>query len=339
MRIKDYLKENVVAILVTTGLLVYVLFYIGMAGTPLSILGFIGISYLVLYIMYLTASYLYRKKKFAIIEKKLDMLEKKYLIADMLKETESYSDNFYREVIRSACKSMMEELTKLENSNQGYAEYIDSWIHEVKTPVTAIQLLCDNERSSVTDKIKLEIKKVEIDIERIMYYSKVDETWKDYVISKQNLKEIVESAIMKGCQILICNRAMLDIQLQDEEVYTDAKWSSFIILQLLLNCVKYKSSRPLVIKVYAKKLKDGTSLVIEDNGVGIHPEEIQRIFEKGYVGTNGRLISTSSGMGLYICKKLCDKLQIGIRAESEYGVYTKLVLTYGEGTFVMPMLD
>ena len=267
------------------------------------------------------------------------MLEKKYLIADMLKETESYSDNFYREVIRSACKSMMEELTKLENSNQGYAEYIDSWIHEVKTPVTAIQLLCDNERSSVTDKIKLEIKKVEIDIERIMYYSKVDETWKDYVISKQNLKEIVESAIMKGCQILICNRAMLDIQLQDEEVYTDAKWSSFIILQLLLNCVKYKSSRPLVIKVYAKKLKDGTSLVIEDNGVGIHPEEIQRIFEKGYVGTNGRLISTSSGMGLYICKKLCDKLQIGIRAESEYGVYTKLVLTYGEGTFVMPMLD
>lgn len=263
----------------------------------------------------------------------MDLLDKKYLIADVLKKKGNYQQQFYMELVRRACKSMMDELNKEEKQNLEYKEYIDSWIHEVKTPITAIQLMCDNERNTLTDRIKLETKKVEMDIERMLYYSKSGETWKDYVISRHSLLDIVESSIMKIYQIFIYNGVKLDIVVESEYVYTDAKWSSFIITQILLNCVQYRQEETLEIHIYAKKEKEGTSLVIEDNGLGIKPEEIDRIFEKGYVGTNGRKNERSSGMGMFICRKLCNKLDIGIRAVSEYGKYTKMILTYGEGSF------
>ena len=123
------------------------------------------------------------------------------------------------------------------------------------------------------------------------------------------------------------------MQVEEEVVYTDAKWTSFIITQILLNCVQYRKNETLSIGIYAKKEKESTSLIIEDNGLGIKPEEVHRIFEKGYVGTNGRKNERSSGMGMFICNKLCKKLNIGIEAASEYGKYTKMILTFGEGTF------
>ena len=263
----------------------------------------------------------------------MDLLEKKYLISEVVKNRGNYQQQFYMELVRRACKSMMDEIAKQERQNIDYKEYIDSWIHEVKTPITAIQLMCDNERNVLTDRIKLETKKVEMDIERMLYYSKSSETWKDYVISQHSLREIVESAIMKVYQIFIYNGVKIDMQVEEEMIYTDAKWTSFMITQILLNCVQYQREAPLSICIYAKKEKESTSLIIEDNGLGIKPEEIGHIFEKGYIGTNGRNNERSSGMGLFICSKLCKKLDIGIRAVSEYGTYTKMILTFGEGTF------
>ena len=263
----------------------------------------------------------------------MDLLDKKYLISEVVKKRGNYQQQFYMELVRRACKSMMDELNEQEQQNLEYKEYIDSWIHEVKTPITAIQLMCDNERNTLTDRIKLETKKVEMDIERMLYYSKSSETWKDYVITRHSLRDIVESSIMNVYQIFIYNGVKIDVNVEEELVYTDAKWSSFIITQILLNCVQYKGEETLSIRIYAKKEKESTSLIIEDNGLGIKPEEIDHIFEKGYVGTNGRKNERSSGMGMYICSKLCKKLDIGLHAVSEYGKYTKMILVFGEGSF------
>ena len=98
----------------------------------------------------------------------MDLLEKKYLISEVVKNRGNYQQQFYMELVRRACKSMMDEIAKQERQNIDYKEYIDSWIHEVKTPITAIQLMCDNERNVLTDRIKLVTKKVEMDIERIL---------------------------------------------------------------------------------------------------------------------------------------------------------------------------
>ena len=312
---------------------VFFLIFLILAGINKDIVLFLGMVYPGVFLVYFLCHFLYKKKEYKSLELTMELLDKKYLISEVAKKRGDYQQKFYMELVRRACKSKMDELNEEEKQNLEYKEYIDSWIHEVKTPITAIQLMCDNERNAITDRIKLETKKVEMDIERMLYYSKSGETWKDYVIARHSLREIIESSIMKVYQIFIYNGVKIDMQVEEEVVYTDAKWSSFIITQILLNCVQYKGEETLSIRIYAQKEKEGIRLIIEDNGLGIKPEEINHIFEKGYVGSNGRKNERSSGMGMYICKRLCNKLDIGLQAVSEYGKYTKMILTFGEGTF------
>ena len=332
MKLKNYIKDRISLILVMIFSFVFFLMFLMLAGINQDLVGFVAMVYPAVFVLYFICHFLYTKEKLQNIERTMDLLDKKYLISEVVKKKGDYQQQFYMELVRRAAKSMMDELNDLEKQNMEYKEYIDSWIHEVKTPITAIQLMCDNERNALTDRIKLETKKVEMDIERMLYYSKSGETWKDYVIANHSLRRIVESSIMKVYQIFIYHGVQIDMQLEEEMVYTDAKWSSFIITQILLNCVQYKKEEGLSIRIYAKKEKESTSLVIEDNGLGIKPEEIGHIFEKGYVGTNGRKNERSSGMGMFICNKLCKKLDMGLQAVSEYGEYTKMILTFGEGS-------
>lgn len=333
MKLKNYITDRISLLFVMIFSFVFFVIFLLLAGINKDIVCFITMVYPSVFLVYFSCHFWYTKKKYAKLERTMELLDKKYLISEVVKNKGNYQQQFYMELVRRACKSMLDELNEQEKQNMEYKEYIDSWIHEVKTPITAIQLMCDNERNTVTDRIKLETKKVEMDIERMLYYSKSGETWKDYIIARHLLRNIVEDSIMKVYQILIYNGVKIDMQVEEEEVFTDEKWSSFIITQILLNCVQYQSEETLSIGIYAKKEKEGTSLVIEDNGLGIKPEEINHIFEKGYVGSNGRKNERSSGMGMYICKRLCDKLDIGLHAVSEYGKYTKTILTFGEGTF------
>ena len=333
MKLKNYIIDRISLLLVMIFSFAFFQIFLLLAGINKDIVLFLAMVYPSVFVVYFICHFLYTNKKYENLEKTMDLLDKKYLISEVVKKKGSYQQQFYMELVRRACKSMMDELNDQEKQNIEYKEYIDSWIHEVKTPITAIQLMCDNERNTLTDRIKLETKKVEMDIERMLYYSKSGETWKDYVIARHSLREIVESSIMKVYQIFIYNGVKIDMQVEEEVVCTDAKWTSFIITQILLNCVQYKKEETLSIRIYAKKEKESTSLIIEDNGLGIKPDEIGHIFEKGYVGTNGRKNERSSGMGMFICSKLCKKLDIGIQAVSEYGEYTKMILTFGEGTF------
>lgn len=333
MKLKNYIIDRISLLLVMLFSFVFFLIFLQLAGINKDIVLFVAMVYPSVFVVYFICHFLYTNRKYQNLERIMDLLDKKYLISEVAKKKGNYQQQFYMELVQRACKSMMDELNEQEQQNIEYKEYIDSWIHEVKTPITAIQLMCDNERNSLTDRIKLETKKVEMDIERMLYYSKSGETWKDYVIARHSLREIVEKSIMKVYQILIYNGVKIDMQVEEEVVYTDEKWSSFIITQILLNCVQYQKEERLSIRIYAMKEKESTSLIIEDNGLGIKPNEISHIFEKGYVGTNGRRNERSSGMGMFICSKLCKKLNIGIQAVSEYGEYTKMILSFGEGTF------
>ena len=116
-------------------------------------------------------------------------------------------------------------------------------------------------------------------------------------------------------------------------MYTDRKWIAFILNQMLLNSVKYRREQP-VFYIYTERGKNGVVLVLEDNGAGIRQEEIPRIFEKGFTGSNGRSHERSTGMGLYLCRKLCGRLGIGIRAESEYGKGTKMFLEFPISNYI-----
>ena len=136
----------------------------------------------------------------------------------------------------------------------------------------------------------------------------------------------------KNRLLLIKNHVRAEVNCE-ETVYTDRKWIAFICNQILLNSVKY-CREEAVFHIYTKREKNGVYLFMEDNGTGILPQELKRIFEKGFTGSNGRDHERATGMGLYLCRKLCDRLGIGISAESEYGKGTRVSLEFPVSNYI-----
>ena len=158
---------------------------------------------------------------------------------------------------------------------------------------------------------------------------------KDYYIRKVVLKEIVNESIKKNKSSLIQEKISIDIHDLDIEVNTDNKWIVFILNQIIQNSIKYRKKGNSVIEIYANQGKENVILYIKDNGIGIKQGEITRVFEKGFTGTNGRLSNKkSTGIGLYLCKKLCNKLGIGLELNSVQNEGTEIRLVFPQSSYV-----
>ena len=229
----------------------------------------------------------------------------------------------------------------LENVDQRYllGDYIESWVHEIKAPITSIQLACENHKDEVTRQIGLENQRIENDVDMVLYYARMEKVYKDYMIEETDLGKAASEILMKNKYYLISNGVRGEVECPDF-VYTDKKWIIFILNQLMLNSVKYKSENPKVhpyIHIYTERYGHGVRLIVEDNGTGIREEEMSRIFEKGFTGSNGRNGKKSTGMGLYLCRRLCEKLGIAIEAESVRGEGTKMILTFPVSSYLSKM--
>ena len=175
-------------------------------------------------------------------------------------------------------------------------------------------MVIENNKNLVTKSIDEELDKVEDYIEQALFYARSNTVEKDYYIKKSNLKEIVNESIKKNKSVLIQEKVEINMHDLDINVNTDSKWIVFILSQVIQNSVKYRNKdNESNFEIYSKHIKENVILYIKDNGIGIKKGEITRVFEKGFTGTNGRLSGKkSTGIGLYLCKKLCDKLGIAI---------------------------
>ena len=160
-----------------------------------------------------------------------------------------------------------------------------------------------------------------------LFYARSDEVYKDYLIKETTLQDTAEEVLRKNKYYLIENRIQAEVRCPDT-VYTDVKWIAFILNQLILNAVKYRRDSGARIRISTERESHGVLLTVEDNGLGIRPEELPRVFDKGFTGTNGRIRGQSTGMGLYLCRKLCGKLGIRIGAESAEGRGTRITLEF-----------
>ena len=187
-------------------------------------------------------------------------------------------------------------------------------------------MIIENNKTTVTKSINEELDKVENYIEQALFYARSNTVEKDYYIKKSNLKEIVNESIKKNKKLLIQEKILLNIHDLDVIINTDSKWIVFILNQIIQNSIKYrKKEDSLSIEIYAVQKKEKVILYINDNGIGIKKGEIARVFEKGFTGTNGRLSNKkSTGIGLYLCKKLCDKLGIKIELNSNENEGTQI---------------
>ena len=196
-------------------------------------------------------------------------------------------------------------------------------------------MVIENNKNQATKSINEELDKIENYVEQALYYAKSNTIEKDYYIKKCMLKEIVNESIKRNKNILIQEKIRIDLHDLENQVNTDSKWINFILNQIIQNSIKYmKKETEKEIEIYSKKGIDKVILYIADNGIGIKEEEIKKVFDKGFTGTNGRMSNKkSTGIGLYLCKKLCDKLGINIALESKENEGTIVKIIFPQNSY------
>lgn len=277
----------------------------------------------------------YRKKTFYdTLKENMEQLEQKYLISEIIKEPSFAEGKILKSVIQDTGKSMLENVNKYKYIQQDYKDYIELWIHEVKLPIATSKLIIENNKNEVTKNIEEELDQIENYVEQALYYARSSTVEKDYYINKCILKDIVNTAILKNKSNLILNKINIELENLDLQVYTDSKWCIFILNQIIQNSIKYKKDGNSILQINAKENKENVVLNIKDNGIGIKQEELEKVFEKGFTGTNGRIDGKkSTGMGLYLCKKLCEKLGLSIEIESKRDEYTQVKITFPKNSY------
>lgn len=281
------------------------------------------------YLIYAITDNKIRKNYYAKVKAILDDLDEKYLLTELLPNGTFEDAKILKEILIDTNKSMIENVNKYKFEMADYKEYIEMWIHEIKLPVATTKLIIENNRNETTNSIEEETNKIEDYIEQVLYYARSSSVEKDYLIDKTSLKDIVNAVIRKNKTQIVYNNIEINLHDLNMYVYTDSKWCMFIINQIVQNSIKYLKDDNKQIEIYGEEAKESTSLYIRDNGIGIDAKDIEKVFEKGFTGANGRIIGKkSTGIGLYLCKKLCKKLGISIALKSNLNEGTIVKVTF-----------
>ncbi len=333
MSLGDYLRGRINIIFLNLVSLITLSIFLFSVGNTLDTILTVIITWIIVFIMFLIYEYRKRKLYFDDILRTVERLDKKYLISEII-DLPSFSDAVpYYTLMKKASKSMLEEINKIKTQRKDYNEYIEQWIHEVKTPISSIKLIEENNKTKTSRAVLEELENIDRFVEQALFYARSEEVEKDYLVKEISLEHCVNQVLIRNKRMFISNNIDIEIANININVYCDSKWLEFIINQIIVNSVKYRRSEFPIVKIYIKHINNGIQLIIEDNGIGIPDNEINRVFKKGFTGNKGRLNHKSTGIGLYLCKKLCVKLGLLITAESKENLYTKIVITFPKGNF------
>lgn len=239
-----------------------------------------------------------------------------------LPEPEGIVDSDYQQLI-SVLKEKIAEITAQTDSRiRDTVDYYTVWAHQIKTPIAAMRLTLQKEDVPEARRLASELSRIEQYVEMVLVFVRLGSDYSDYVFARQDIDEIIKSSVKKFASEFIDRRIRLEYDSVDIQAVTDEKWFAFVVEQLLSNALKY--TREGSIRIYS----EGKVLYIKDTGIGIAPEDLPRVFEKGYTGLNGRSDLKASGIGLYLSKKVLTKLGHAISAESEPGRGTAIHIDF-----------
>ncbi len=317
-----YLKQRRLAI--AAFLLFYIVFYASfyLYRLPLSAVAYPGVICFVFGIAMFAYDYIKVSRR----HKRLEELKK--LTAELMTDlppAESIEDTDYREIIAVLSEQQRLAKEKAECRFSDMTEYYTVWVHQIKTPISAMRLKLQTEDSPMSRKLSADLNRIEQYVEMVLAFLRLDSESTDYVFREYELDGIICQSVKKFSGEFIGRRLSLDYEPVAVSVLTDEKWLCFVIEQLLSNALKYTQSGGISIGIKGER-----TLYIRDSGIGIAAEDLPRIFEKGYTGFNGREDKKASGLGLYLCKRVCDNLGISISAESEIDKGTSVYLTFPE---------
>lgn len=322
-----YLRDRWGAILVLAATLLTgggLLYFIGMpAGAVLIVEGIYaaGLS------LVLTLPYVTRKEFYDSLLAAAEDPEGLFCLSGFLSEPSFQEGQMVYHILRQSEKYMNDKIAGRQRELKEYQEYVEIWVHEIKTPIAVSRLIMENHRDDVTRSLSAEMDQLEGFVEQMLYYSKISSFQDDYRIRPILLRELVLGAVKKQAKAMVEGRVTPRFGNLDYTVLTDSKWMDFVLGQLILNAVKYRSGKRKAEVVFSASLS-GRSVVfsVEDNGIGIPAEDVGRVLRRGFTGVNGRNYAKSTGMGLYLCDTLCRKLGVELSVASTEGVGTTVTL-------------
>ncbi len=327
MTLIRYIQDKLVIIILSMIFGFFIGLLLLLYGLDLFMIGFIWICGLLLFGISLGIGYFRLQERTKHCNKIMKTLEKSYMISDVIAKPDSIQEEIYYELLKTACKSMNDEVEQSKRSQADYKSYIEEWIHEVKNPVSAIKLICFNHPAEVTKQISREMEAIDYLLEQVLYYARSELVEKDYFIRSFSLSDAINTALLRNRTILQSYGFTIEDSVPEVWVSSDEKWVTFILSQLISNAVKYHKNDNPVLKFTAKKSVHSISLMVEDNGIGISKADLPRIFERGFTGSDRKKLN-ATGMGLFICKNLCDKMGLTISAESEVNCRTKIMISF-----------
>ena len=328
MNLRDFIKERIVFIIINSLILLFTALLLMVLKVDSFAILFIVIINGAGILIYHIFDYLRKKQYYNEIKENMESLDKKYLISEVIEEGTFTESKLIYDVICKSNKAMNDEIGEFKRGINDYREYIELWVHEIKTPIATCKLLIENNESPLTESIGEEVCKLENYIDQALFYTRSNTLEKDYIIKEMSLSSCVNKVLNNNADSLIKKRVKISLGDLEKRVYSDSKWIEFILGQIISNSIKYMNKEHKELKIYCNENSKYVILNIEDNGAGISEKDISRVFDKGFTGENGRKFGKSTGIGLYLCKKLCKKLGLDITLISEEGKFTRVSIIF-----------
>lgn len=319
----SFIIFQIILIAITSGILY-------LTNIPIYYIILTFILLMTLVIAYLSIVYISNLKKYKKIVALVDHLEEKYLIAEIVKKPLNLENKAYYYALKQACKGMLDKISMIEKDFLDYQEYIESFVHEIKTPIAALSLTFDNNQDF---QLKSEIDKINELTEQILFYARSNNTEKDYFVTELNLEDVVHRVVMKYRHYILNKKIRLNLHNLDNKIYADEKWIVFVLSQIIQNSIKYLDKLDKLIEISSQNNKNNVILTIRDNGCGISKSDLTRVCEKGFT-CGDRKKEYATGMGLYLSKKLCEKLGLSLKIDSMQDKYTEVKIIFPKNSII-----
>ena len=323
MSIRDYIASKAVPLCMAAMAGLYLILVCYFCAIPFSLVLILLLSGVLVLLLCIIVGWRRADRRLRMLRSRLGALPEKYLIGETLERPRDAVELQYYLLMQEISRSAIGVVEQARAEKQDYCDYVERWVHEIKTPLTACSLILANGGDPA--KLRRELRRADNLTETILTYAKLRTVEKDTQIGPTDLRTICDQAVREEMELLIAAEIAVSIQ-GEGSVFTDAKRLVFILKQLLINCAKYCPDCRIRIE-----LGEGR-LLLEDNGPGIPTHELRRVTERGFIGTIGRKQGGSTGMGLFIVSQLCDSLNISMELSSKEGEYTRFTFRFSAPT-------
>lgn len=319
MKLRDFIGSRAVTLCFLGAAVLLLIGITAAAGVGWKLTLTLAVGAVMLMAAWLAVSFWVERRRISRLERLIQQIEEPYLLGELLPEPQDAVERAYFDVMKTISRGAIGAVEDARRERELYGAYVEQWIHEIKTPLTACSLILSN--GGDPRKLRRELKRADNLTENILYYARMRTAEKDTVIREISAAAVIDEAVKSQMELLIA--AGIHVQVQgDFTVCTDDKALSFMLKQLLVNCAQYCPGCTVTLTAAEGKI------TVEDNGIGIPAHELPRVTDRGFTGTNGRTRGGSTGMGLYIVRELCERLNIELTIESEQGQYTRFCLAF-----------